>query len=78
MFIAPPPPADPCSSGQNLLDVAHPVQHSDDLNRLGVGVIDNQVRVEGPEFDWPARQVLADVTNARLAAEKANRSECLS
>lgn len=58
------------SSIQNFFDVSHPVQDANDLNRVGVRVVDDEVGVDGPEFHWLVREVLAGVADSSIAAEK--------
>jgi len=55
---------------QNLFKVAHSVQHANDLNGFGLWVVDDEVGVDGPKFDWPVREVLAGVADPWIAAEK--------
>src|ERR1035437_1484686 len=55
---------------ENFLDVPHSVQHANDLNRLGLGIVDDEVGVDGPEFHRPAREVLANMAGPRFVAEK--------
>src|ERR1019366_6205297 len=35
---------------ENFLDVAHSVQHANDLNGLSLGIVDDEVGVDWPEF----------------------------
>jgi hypothetical protein len=54
----------------NLLGIAHSVQHADDLNRLGLRIVNDEVGVDGPEFHGTAGEVLANMTRPGLVAEK--------
>src|SRR5471030_2222993 len=59
---------------QNSLEVAHPVQHTHDLNGFGLRIVDDEVGVDGPDFHRTACEILANVTYFRLAAEKVHRA----
>src|ERR1035438_10433201 len=59
---------------ENFLDVPHSVQHANDLNRLGLGIVDDEVGVDGPEFHRPAREVLANMSGPWFGAEKLHRA----
>jgi hypothetical protein len=46
------------------------VQHTNDLNRLGLGIVDDEVGVDGPEFHRPTREVLANMANPWFVVEE--------
>src|SRR5260370_38640105 len=58
------------SSIQDFLDVPHSVQNPKDLNGAGLWIIDDHVRVDGPEFHWTASEVLANMTGAWFFSQK--------
>src|ERR1035437_7388744 len=68
----------PCRGGtrsrsgsiQNFLDIPHSVQHAHDLNRLGDGIVDDQIGVDGPEFQGTASEILANMSRAWFVTEK--------
>src|ERR1035437_355395 len=55
---------------QNFLDIPHSVQHAHDLNRLGDGIVDDQIGVDGPEFQGTASEILANMSRAWFVTEK--------
>src|SRR5471030_556373 len=59
---------------QNSLEVAHPVQHTHDLNGFRLRIVDDEVGIDRPEFHRPACEIVANVTCFRLAAEKVQRA----
>ena len=50
------------------------MQHAHDLNRLGAGIVDDQIGVDGPEFQGMASEILAHMAGAGLVTETRQRA----
>src|ERR1039458_7076183 len=61
-------------SMQKFLDIPHSVQHAHDLNRLGGGIVDDQIGVDGPEFQGTVGKIFANMSRAWFVTEKLQRT----
>ena len=54
---------------KNVFDVAHSMQYTDDLNGLGLRVVNDEIGVDSKEFQWPFGKILPHMPGAWLGPE---------